>query len=134
MIDRGMLGNKNQIIELLKKYPKGTIFFVLRNFNNIDRTSVVGINAIPKGKAEYSIEKNTAYVNRVSVREGFFPKEIIKKIEDVEKQEKMIPIGFFIDIGQDVANSLKRKVIITHQYGSGDQSQASFDDYEFTPN
>ena len=131
--DRGMVKNIEEVIALMKKYPQGALFLVLRNFNKLGDITTVGVQDIPEGVSEYKHERRRAYANCVSVTEGFFPEEIVAMLKRIENEDGHVSISRFLNLGQKIANITGRKLIIIHQYGSGDQSQAEFDEYYFLP-
>lgn len=118
---RGLLKNKSDFAELLNQYPTAPFFMRLNNFNEIKQVNAVGIFI------ESESEDGRAYLRETDIT-PYLPEDILKKIK-----EPWISVSAFKNLSQELANTMKREVVIIHQRGSGRQEDASFQTYRYPP-
>ena len=107
--------------EALITFPDAPIRFRLRNFNRPEDITSVAILVTSLG------DYNRAYCCSVNIVKVF--PELAGWVAKVKKHNSTITISTFIEDGATLATTLKRKFMILHQYGSGNQEDASYNEY-----
>lgn len=121
---RGGLGSLSELMLLFTEYPTAPFFIQLRNFNELTRITLFGLFIESRNNRGRAYRHGDGIIN-------FLPEEIISEITKKQRGDGYIPFQAFMEIGQRLADLMGRNITLVHQYGSGDQIMASYDDYEF---
>jgi hypothetical protein len=108
-----------------KDYPNAPIAFLLRNFTLVECMPIPQI-LVP------GIGWDRVYTSSACDYSKFAP-ELGAFIAGGVGEQNTISIGWWLKNAQKMADLIGRTVHITHQYGSGDPSDAEFDNYGFVP-
>lgn len=120
---------------VLASHPNAQIEFVVRNFNTIEpefmgrdtrRLSTYLIASLPDDRKrddwyKYRVFSKNANLSRI------LPADMMEKLRASKTKQGAVTLGAFVHYGQDISNTLKRRIVIVHKMG-GDPPE--FEDVE----
>jgi hypothetical protein len=131
------------ILGVLNAYPQATLEFIVRNFSTIEPP-------LDEAKGLRFSAKLTVYLpeDKVAIDRGQVPivwsdrvnlsRILPPQAMDILRRRRIektgaIPAQAFLDHAQEIADMMRRTIVITHQYG-GNMEYACYDEYEpFVP-
>lgn len=116
----GNMDRTGELLGLMERDQRSSLALLIRNFNHIGSV---------KAALMTGVETDEIF-DRVDLKR-ILNDEIVRAM--MANCPDGVPAQVFIDHGQMIANSLRRPFMLTHQYGSGRQEEAEFDEHEFTP-